>query len=442
MTELRIQKEEITLQHSQLMEGKRDLELTNQKLEIASDKAKAGERMKDTFLANMSHEIRTPMNGVFGMIDLLRDTELSSDQEHLLGTARGSAETLMRIINDILDFSKVESGQVSVENIHFKLTEIVESSVALYAESASDKEIELTLTFEDVPPWVVGDPHRYQQIPNNLISNAIKFTDDGTVEVKISGVGTSNGTGILTEVTDSGIGIPSTKIKELFKPFTQVDESTARRFGGTGLGLSICSSLVELMSGTLECDSILGEGACFSCVLPFEHYTEEEAGKIPDLVSESQLCSVKRTDKRTDFSGMKVLLVEDNMVNQEVAKRLLHKLNCEVVTAENGRVALEYLSVDSFDCVFMDCQMPLMDGYVATQEIRSARAGYTTKDIFISAMTAHAMSGDREKCIQAGMDHYFSKPFGLHDFRRALVLATEKAGPTAERTNDSAALKR
>ncbi len=427
MKELRLEKEKVSFQNSQVVRVQRDLELTNQKLAISRDKAVEGVKMKNIFLANMSHEIRTPMNGVFGMIDLLYDTELDKDQEQLVSTARSSAETLMRIINDILDFSKIEAGKVSVEMMPFCLTEMVESSVALYAEAATEKDVELSLTFEDSPPWVVGDPYRYQQVLNNLISNAIKFTDSGSVQVVVIGLGAEDGGQILTEVIDTGIGIPKDKLSKLFQPFTQVDESTVRKYGGTGLGLSICDNLVELLGGKLDCDSKVNQGTCFSFSLPFAYYEDPEANVPSECVRETHRCSTSKLSDRSDFSGIKVLLVEDNIVNQEVAKRFLSKLNCDVDFAENGRVAMDYLRSDAYDCVFMDCQMPIMDGYETTKLIRSGEVSDNCKDVFISAMTAHAMSGDRESCLEVGMDHYFSKPFCLLDFRKALILSTEKA---------------
>ncbi|MGJ8651025.1 MAG: ATP-binding protein [Opitutaceae bacterium] len=426
MKELRVQKEKVMLQNMQVVKVQKDLELTNDKLLISRDKALEGVRMKNIFLANMSHEIRTPMNGVFGMIDLLYDTELDHDQEQLVSTARSSAETLMRIINDILDFSKIEAGKVSVEMMPFNIKEVIESSVALYSDAATEKDIELVLTFEDLPNWVVGDPHRYQQIFNNLVSNAIKFTECGEVKITASGVVTKEGEAILTEIKDSGIGISTDKVDTIFQPFTQADESTVRKYGGTGLGLSICKDLADLLGGYIECDSQLGDGSEFSYVVPFATYHVDGVSE-EKCANSSKKCSSTKFSDRADFSGMKVLLVEDNIVNQEVANRFLLKLNCEVDIVENGSVALDYLAANGYDCIFMDCQMPVMDGYESTKSIRQGLAGENNKDIFIAAMTAHALSGDREKCIEHGMDHYFSKPFGLHDFRKSLILSTEKA---------------
>ena len=427
MKELRVQKETITFEHSQVVQIRRDLELTNEKLKFSRDQAMEGVRMKSQFLANMSHEIRTPMNGVFGMIDLLYDTNLNNDQEKLVGIARSSAETLLRIIDDILEFSKIEAGKISIEMMPFNLSEIVEASVALYSEAASEKELELIVCFEDTPAWVVGDPHRYQQVLNNLISNALKFTDAGSVEVFLTPVECESGPGILTEVKDAGIGISPAQIVELFAPFTQADESHARKYGGTGLGLSICKNLVDLLGGELDCDSEIGKGSTFSVILPFAPYTQGDTESITEPVNQRLKCHEKEASGRNDFSGMHVLLVEDNLVNQEVARRFLLKLNCKVCSAENGQVALEYLNNESFDCVFMDCQMPVLDGYEATRQMREGKAGQAGRDIFVAAMTAHAMSGDRAKCMEMGMDHYISKPVGLHDFRRALELAAQKA---------------
>lgn len=426
MRELRVQKETLAFEHSQVVKVQRDLELTNAELEKSRNQALQGVRMKDMFLANMSHEIRTPMNGVFGMIDLLYDTDLDNDQTQLVTTARNCAEILMQIINDILDFSKIEAGKVAVEIMPFNIVEIIESSISLYSESATSKGIELEVTFDDAPAWVEGDPHRFQQVLNNLISNAVKFTDCGKVEVYLTGVETAAGAGVLTEVRDSGIGISPEKITELFQPFTQADDSHARKYGGTGLGLSICKNLCELLDGTLECDSEPGKGTVFSVILPFAHYTDAEKGACAQSVSQRMVCNAKSTVLRNDFNGMRVLLVEDNLVNQELARRILLKLNCDVSIAEDGRSGLEFLANGRFDCVLMDCQMPVMDGYEATEEIRKGSAGSNCHDIFIAAMTAHAMSGDREKCIQAGMDYYFSKPFGVIDLQKALDQAVQK----------------
>ena len=427
MRELRQQREALKLKNSQVIKVRRDLELTNEKLEYSRDKALEGVRMKNTFLANMSHEIRTPMNGVFGMIDLLYDTSLDHDQESLLTTARSSAVTLMRIINDILDFSKIEAGKVSIETMPFNIVEVVELSVALYADTATEKEINLSVHFEEVHPWVSGDPHRYQQILNNLISNALKFTDGGSVEVYLTQIQAPTGHGILTEIKDTGIGISQTQILELFKPFTQIDQTHHRKYDGTGLGLSISKNLVELFKGTIDCESVEGEGSVFSVVLPFAPHHESEASTPPKPINQKTFCNSANKGSRMDFNGMPVLLVEDNLVNQEVARRLLLKLNCVVTTAENGKIALEYLQTQEFGCVFMDCQMPVMDGYETTNEIRAGAAGQSSRNVFISAVTAHAMRGEPEKCFESGMDHYFSKPFGLKDFRYALELANQKA---------------
>lgn len=431
MKKLRVQKETISFEHSQVLKVRRALELTNEKLAFSRDQALEGVRMKSEFLANMSHEIRTPMNGVFGMIDLLYDTELDHDQEQLVGTARSSAETLMRIIDDILEFSKMEAGKISIEEMPFCLTEIVEASAALYSEVASEKGLDLIVNFEDAPSWVVGDPHRYQQVLNNLISNALKFTDDGSVEVYLTAVQSPTGSGILTEVRDSGIGIPSSESAQLFAPFTQADGSHARKYGGTGLGLSICKNMVGLLGGEMDFDSEVGKGSTFSFIVPFSPYTEEgENASKP--VNQRMQCNRKIGSARHDFGGMRVLLVEDNLVNQEVARRILIKLNCQVCSAENGQSALEYLKAGSFDCVFMDCQMPVLDGFETTRKVRQGIAGELSRDVFISAMTAHALSGDREKCMKIGMDYYFSKPFGIVDFSRALELATKKANAKFE----------
>ena len=432
MKDLRVNKEAITLENSQLVKIRRDLELTNEKLERSRNQAQEGAQQKGQFLANMSHEIRTPMNGVFSMIDLLHDTNLDEDQEKLVNIARSSAGSLLRIIDDLLEFSKIEAGKVSIERIPFNLTETVEASLALYSEVASNKGLELMIDFEGTPAWVVGDPHRYQQVLNNLISNALKFTEIGSVKVSVKKMQTKAGPGILTEVKDCGIGISAAQRVELFAPFTQADASHARKFGGTGLGLSICKNLVELLGGELNCDSKIGKGSTFSMLVPFAPHTPNNSEHITEPVDQSVWCHDQVTKQRTDFSGMRVLLVEDNHVNMEVARRFLLKLNCEICCAENGKVALESLKNERFDCVIMDCQMPVLDGYEATRQIRQGKAGAAERTVFIAAMTAHAMSWDRKKCINMGMDHYMSKPVGLQDFRRALELASQKSEMVVE----------
>lgn len=427
MRELRVQKETLSIQHGQVVKVRRDLELTNEKLQVSRDQALEGVRMKNIFLANMSHEIRTPMNGVFGMIDLLYDTPLDDDQEQFVSTARSSAQTLMRIIDDILDFSKIEAGKMSVELMPFNIIEIVESSASLFSEAATDKDILLAVNFDDVPAWVIGDPHRYQQILNNLVSNAIKFTQGGKVEIFLTVASCGEGAGVLTEVKDTGIGITPTAVTKLFEPFTQADDSHTREYGGTGLGLSICKNLCELLDGSIDCDSEVSKGTTFSFVLPLKAY--DDGGRSANPISQKMVCNSEVKHTRKDYNGMRVLLVEDNLVNQEVARRVLNKLKCEVVIAENGQVGIEHLNNGRFDCVFMDCQMPVMDGYEATAQIRKGKAGVRSRDVFISAMTAHALSGDQQKCLEIGMDHYISKPFVLHDFCGALDMAIEKGGP-------------
>jgi signal transduction histidine kinase/AmiR/NasT family two-component response regulator len=432
MKDLRVQKEAISLENSQLVQIRRDLELTNEKLARSRDQALEGVRQKSQFLANMSHEIRTPMNGVFGMIDLLHDTNLDENQEKLVSIAHSSAETLLRIIDDILEFSKIEAGKVSIEHMPFNLTETVESSVALYSEAAAAKGLDLAVSFEDAPAWVVGDPHRYQQVLNNLISNALKFTDAGEVKVTVRKVDAERGPSILTEVKDCGIGISAAQRDELFAPFCQADASYARKFGGTGLGLSICKNLVDLLGGELHCESEIGNGSIFSMLLPFKPYAPDSTGQVTDAAATRVWRHDPVTELHNDFSGMRVLLVEDNRVNQEVARRFLLKLNCEVHCAANGQLALESLNDARFDCVLMDCQMPVLDGYEATRQIRQGKVHATSCNVFIAAMTAHAMSWDRRKCIETGMDHYISKPVGLHSFRQALELASQKTAATSE----------
>ncbi len=433
LKELKAQKHSLALKHSQILRVTHDLEALNERLQnnnrelaVARDKAVEGTRMKSEFLANMSHEIRTPMNGVFGMIDLLFDTSLDEDQRQLAEIARSSAETLLHLIDDILDLSKIEAGKLSVEEEPFELAGVVESSVALYTEKAMTKNLDLTITFNEVPPWVLGDANRYQQILNNLISNAIKFTEEGKVDVRVSPYPYGDTMGIRTEIIDSGIGISKTTLEKLFQPFTQADGSTARKYGGTGLGLSICQRLTNLMGGQIDCKSAPGVGSNFFFDLPFPPYEVEGVEDNLKPLDEVVVCNSHTHHPQSDFSEVEVLVVEDNIVNQEVARRILDKLRCKVSFAENGKAAVTYVSNKRFDCIFMDCQMPVMDGYETTRRIREGECGELNKHVFISAMTAHAMSGDRERCLNAGMNHYVSKPIGIKDVQNALEMSLLK----------------
>jgi signal transduction histidine kinase/DNA-binding response OmpR family regulator len=387
-------------------------------LTAAKEAAEQSSRAKSEFLANMSHEIRTPMNGVLGMADLLRNTKLTSEQNDFVTTIYRSSETLLQVINDILDFSKIEAGQLELEIIPFSPHRVVLDVAALFTLAAQKKGVRLQTSgvrpesgSEKEPSLVVqGDPGRLRQILTNLVGNAVKFTSRGTITLTFTcdAVGEDEMRLDFT-VTDTGMGMSEEVMERLFSPFSQGDASTTRKFGGTGLGLSICKRLTELMGGKIEVTSTVGAGTTFavSIVCPTSTKACEIAGATPVAFE---------FPKETH-----ILVVEDNPTNQEVAVQMLTKLGVRSTVANNGAEAIEALKRLDYHLVFMDWQMAVMDGVEATQRIRNGEAGEQNRGIRIVAMTANAMIGDREKCIEAGMDDHLAKPISLKALTKCLA---------------------
>jgi len=376
-------------------------------LKQEKDRAEKMSRAKGEFLANMSHEIRTPMNGIVGTMQLLEETQLNETQNEYVKIACKSADSLLAILNDILDLSKIEAGKMSLEKIPFEWNEMVTDLVVLHSLKAEQQGVELTSIIDErLPKLGLGDPTRIRQILVNLISNALKFTRQGKVTVHVNVISIEQDECVVKiEVRDTGIGIPHNVQQYLFNAFTQADGSTTRKYGGTGLGLAIVKELVEMMDGHLGVESEEGKGSVFWFVLPTG-------------ISRSMLKEHKKRDNKSDepVTG-KVLLVEDNPINQMVAEKMLESIGLKSVLAANGREALDMLEMVEVDAVLMDCQMPEMDGFEATRILRQREHKKGKRGIPVIAMTANVMEGDRERCIEAGMDDYIGKPVKKEELR-------------------------
>tara|TARA_B100000700_G_scaffold297631_1_gene362712 strand:- start:32013 stop:34289 length:2277 start_codon:yes stop_codon:yes gene_type:complete len=408
--------------------SRRDQEVLRRRLEEAAQRSQAANEAKSEFLATVSHEIRTPLNGVIGMSEMLRGRPLDPSSRRYAEIIHDSADKLLVLINDILDFSRIESGRFELEQVEFSLQELIDSAVRLFEPRATYKNLALTARLaEDVPERLQGDPGRLRQVLLNLLSNAIKFTEQGEVSVLVAY--SSLQERLHVSVSDSGPGIPSSQQHRLFEPFRQGDASTARRFGGSGLGLVICRRLVSAMDGDLDFVSRIGEGSCFWFKVPLPRVNAPEGSR--EKGPQETLPALP--------PGQRLLVVEDNEINQQVAHIMLSRLGCQVDIASSGEEALSITQTEPYALIFMDLQMPLMDGLEVTRQLRM-RTDWCA-EVPIVAMTAGTFGDERSRCLDAGMNDYLVKPLAsaqlLKTLHRYIGQSTEPATEQANARDDS-----
>ncbi len=386
-------------------------------LKYAKELAEAGTMAKNEFIASISHEFRTPMNGILGLAEILRNTSLDENQSELLKGIVSSAENLLVLVNDLLDFSAIEAGKMELDFHPFMLERVLEDVFQMLNMKALEKSLDFKVSISDnVPNHLVGDSQRLRQIIINLVNNAVKFTDHGGISIHISLLNRTIDHALLRfEVKDTGIGIPPEALNSLFRVFSRIRQKQHKLISGTGLGLSICKKLTDLLGGEIGVESVHGKGSTFWFNLPFE-------------LSSPRAQSPNKTDEFFDnlFTGKKVLVAEDNLINQKIVSFQLKRMGFDVKLVDNGQSALEEFTANKFDLIILDIQMPVMDGYQVAKAIRNLEKSISAH-VPIIALTANAMKGDRELYLDAGMDGYVSKPFNIETLQKAIKLASEVA---------------
>lgn len=395
-----------------------ELLLKSQEAERVKQQAEDATRAKSEFLANMSHEVRTPMNGMIGMTQLLIDTPLNYEQKHYVNTIQASCEALLRIINDILDYSKIEAGKLAIENMNFNLHQLLAECVSLFAVTAKERNLPIhTEINPNVPQWMVGDSTRIRQVIINMLGNAYKFTEQGSVTLRayLREDKGKEGASIQFEVEDTGIGITTEQRERLFQSFSQADSSVTRKYGGTGLGLAISRSLVRLMNGDIGVKSIPNQGSIFWFYVQMYHGGEPS--------KKTNIVATQKTMDYPDLSGLQVLIAEDNPTNQIVICSMLKKYQIQPMVAADGMEAFNYITQQQevFDVVFMDCEMPNMDGYTATKQIRAWEQEHRMSEVLIFGVSAHALAEYQQRGLAAGMNKFMVKPLKQKDLLQALT---------------------